>query len=56
MLGIKKPVIISYGKSNARAIECALYQAMRAYETKICDRITEAFMALEGSSLDSNVG
>ncbi len=56
LLGIKKPVIISHGKSNARAIECALYQAMRAYETKICDRITEAFMALEGSSLDSNVG
>ena len=56
LLGIKKPVIISHGKSNARAIECALYQAMRAYETKICDRITEAFVALEGSSLDSNVG
>ncbi len=43
LLGIKKPVIISHGKSNARAMECAIYQAVDACDSKICDKITEAF-------------
>ena len=39
LLGIKKPVIISHGKSNARAMECAIYQAIEACDLKICDKI-----------------
>lgn len=45
LLGIKKPVIISHGKSNARAIETAIYQAIEACNSKICDKITEAFQS-----------
>ncbi len=46
LLGVKKPVIISHGKSNARAIECAIYQAIEAYDTKVCDRIAEVFQRM----------
>lgn len=47
LLGIKKPVIISHGKSNARAMETAIYQAIEACDSKICDKITEAFQSIE---------
>lgn len=43
LLGIKKPVIISHGKSNARAMECAIYQALNALDSNICDIIGSAF-------------
>ncbi|MWV61512.1 phosphate acyltransferase PlsX [Helicobacter saguini] len=43
LLGIKKPVIISHGKSNARAMECAIYQALNALDSNICDIIAKAF-------------
>ncbi|STQ86668.1 phosphate acyltransferase PlsX [Helicobacter muridarum] len=43
LLGVKKPVIVSHGKSNARAIECAIYQAVVGCETMVCDIIQEAF-------------
>ncbi len=43
LLGIKKPIIISHGKSNTRAMENALYQAIESCETKICEKITEVF-------------
>ncbi|WP_181882210.1 phosphate acyltransferase PlsX [Helicobacter aurati] len=43
LLGVKKPVIISHGKSNARAMECAIYQAAVGCETQVCDIIQEAF-------------
>lgn len=43
LLGVKKPVIISHGKSNARAMECAIYQALDACDSKICETITEVF-------------
>ncbi|PAF44452.1 phosphate acyltransferase PlsX [Helicobacter sp. 11S02596-1] len=43
LLGVNKTVIISHGKSNARAIECAIYQAIRAIESNVCDKIAQAF-------------
>ena len=46
-LGSKKSAIISHGKSNARAIENAVYQALRACETKVCERIAQAFASKE---------
>ncbi|PAF48885.1 phosphate acyltransferase [Helicobacter sp. 12S02232-10] len=44
LLGVNKTVIISHGKSNARAIECAVYQAIRAIESNVCDKIAQAFI------------
>ncbi|PAF47149.1 phosphate acyltransferase [Helicobacter sp. 12S02634-8] len=43
LLGVNKTVIISHGKSNARAIECAIYQALRAIESQVCEKIAQAF-------------
>ena len=43
LLGVNKVVIISHGKSNARAIENALYQAINAIESNVCDSIANAF-------------
>lgn len=47
LLGVKKVAIISHGKSNARAIENAVYQALRACEAKVCERIAQAFASKE---------
>ncbi|MGX2971421.1 phosphate acyltransferase PlsX [Helicobacter sp. T3_23-1059] len=44
LLGVNKVVIISHGKSNERAIECAVYQALKALESKVCERIEKAFV------------
>lgn len=44
LLGVNKTVIISHGKSNARAIECAIYQAIRAIEADVCGKIAQAFV------------
>lgn len=43
LLGIKKPVIVSHGKSNQRAIECAIYQAIQSCEVDVCAKIEQAF-------------
>lgn len=43
LLGVNKAVIISHGKSNARAIECAIYQAIRAKEGDVCKKMAVAF-------------
>ena len=43
LLGVNKVVIISHGKSNERAIECAIYQALKALESSVCERIQKAF-------------
>lgn len=43
LLGVQKVVIISHGSSNARAIECAVYQALHAIESDICAKLTTAF-------------
>ncbi|PAF43753.1 phosphate acyltransferase PlsX [Helicobacter sp. 11S03491-1] len=43
LLGVNKTVIISHGKSNDRAIECAIYQAIKAIEADVCEKITQAF-------------
>ena len=43
LLGVKQVAIISHGKSNARAIENAVYQALRACEAKVCEHIAQAF-------------
>lgn len=42
LLGIQKVVIISHGKSNARAIENAVYQAIRALDSDVCGQIAKA--------------
>lgn len=51
LLGIKKPVIISHGKSNARAIECAIYQAIQAIDSQICEIIQNAFLSQRQNEL-----
>ncbi|TLD81025.1 phosphate acyltransferase PlsX [Helicobacter sp. MIT 05-5293] len=43
LLGVQKVVIISHGSSNARAIECAIYQAINAINSQICAKLTQAF-------------
>ncbi|CRF46706.1 phosphate acyltransferase PlsX [Helicobacter heilmannii] len=43
LLGVNKAVIISHGKSNARAIECAIYQAIRAKESGVAEKMAQAF-------------
>lgn len=43
LLGVQKVVIISHGSSNARAIECAIYQALHAIESDICAKLSVAF-------------
>ncbi|WP_104695319.1 phosphate acyltransferase PlsX [Helicobacter salomonis] len=43
LLGINKAVIISHGKSNARAMECAIYQAIKAKESGVCEKMALAF-------------
>lgn len=48
LLGVKQVAIISHGKSNARAIENAVYQALRACEAKVCERIAQAFSSTKG--------
>ncbi|WP_173051821.1 phosphate acyltransferase PlsX [Helicobacter mustelae] len=42
LLGINGNVIISHGKSNARAIECAIYQAIRTIESDVSNKIQNA--------------
>lgn len=46
LLGIKKPVIISHGKSNARAIECAIYQGIKSHEVNICEKLVQVFASV----------
>ncbi|MCX2716181.1 phosphate acyltransferase PlsX [Helicobacter sp. MIT 21-1697] len=43
LLGVQKVVIISHGSANARAIECAIYQALNAIESDICSKLSYAF-------------
>lgn len=43
LLGVNKTVIISHGSSNARAIECAIYQAINALNANVCDKIRDSF-------------
>ncbi|TLD97330.1 phosphate acyltransferase PlsX [Helicobacter jaachi] len=43
LLGVQKVVIISHGSSNARAIECAIYQALLAIESDICAKLAHTF-------------
>ncbi|MGI0439643.1 phosphate acyltransferase PlsX [Helicobacter himalayensis] len=43
LLGVQKVVIISHGSSNARAIECAIYQALNALDSEICSKLEEVF-------------
>ncbi|RDU53568.1 phosphate acyltransferase PlsX [Helicobacter sp. MIT 00-7814] len=43
LLGVQKVVIISHGSSNARAIECAIYQALNALDSDICSKLEEVF-------------
>ncbi len=40
---MSKVVIISHGKSNARAMECAIYQAIKAKESGVCEKMALAF-------------
>ncbi len=47
LLGVNKNVIISHGSSNSRAIECAIYQAIHAVESDICNKIKQTFVHKE---------
>lgn len=43
LLGVNKTVIISHGSSNARAIECAIYQAINTFNADVCGKIKTSF-------------
>lgn len=43
LLGVNKNIIICHGKSNARAIECAIYQGISAINSKVIDKIASSF-------------
>ncbi len=43
LLGVQNVVIISHGSSNARAIECAVYQALHALDSDICTKLEKVF-------------
>ncbi|MGX2983313.1 phosphate acyltransferase PlsX [Helicobacter sp. 23-1045] len=43
LLGVKKNLIICHGKSNARAIECAIYQGISAVESQVVEKIEKIF-------------
>lgn len=44
LLGVNGNVIISHGKSNARAIESAVYQALNSVRSDISKKIQEVFL------------
>ncbi|RDU65653.1 phosphate acyltransferase PlsX [Helicobacter sp. MIT 14-3879] len=44
LLGVNKNIIICHGKSNARAIECAIYQGINALNSKVVEKITNSFI------------
>lgn len=44
LLGVNGSVIISHGKSNARAIECAIYQAIKSVKAEIPKKIQNVFL------------
>lgn len=43
LLGVNKNIIICHGKSNARAIECAIYQGINAINSKVIENIAFSF-------------
>lgn len=43
LLGVNKNIIICHGKSNARAIECAIYQGISAIDSQMIDKIVSSF-------------
>lgn len=42
LLGVNKNIIICHGKSSARAIECAIYQAINTIESRVVEKITQS--------------
>lgn len=43
LLGVNNHIIICHGKSSARAIECAIYQAINSIESNIIEKIANDF-------------
>ncbi len=43
LLGVNKNLIICHGKSNARAIECAIYQGISAVDSRVVEKIAHIF-------------
>ena len=43
LLGVNKNLIICHGKSDARAIECAIYQGISAVEAGVVEKIARMF-------------
>ena len=44
LLGVNNNIIICHGKSSARAIECAIYQAINTVESRIIEKIASDFI------------
>lgn len=44
LLGVNNNIIICHGKSSARAIECAIYQAINSIECRIIEKIASDFI------------
>lgn len=54
LLGVNKNLIICHGKSNARAIECAIYQGISAVQSRVVEKITHIFDSHQDSRQNSH--
>jgi glycerol-3-phosphate acyltransferase PlsX len=48
LIGVKAPVIIAHGKSNAKAIKNAIFQAIRAADSNLNNHIEEKLAYFKG--------
>lgn len=48
LIGVKAPVIIAHGKSNAKAIKNAIFQAIKAADSNLNDHIEEKLAKYKG--------
>ena len=54
LLGVNKNLIICHGKSNARAIECAIYQGISAVQSRVVEKIARVFEKDLGADLGND--
>ena len=55
LLGVNKNLIICHGKSNARAIECAIYQGISAVQSRVVEKIARVFEKDLGADLGKDL-
>ena len=50
ILGTSRPVIKAHGSSKANAVESAVYQAKKCFDSQVCEMIAAAFETKEGEA------